>query len=174
MSILSVPNALLCIIIVGGCLVLLSYFILLPRTLPSRRLDPLWFGIQGTLRTVYYVSILCSAIVFFCSLYWIYHHLDHQNIQSYTNAYILLLLSAMLWAVALWWWGHHPSTVAVWSVCMTLIGTTIGSMWLLYNTYLNNAPQWVLLCLVYFVFHVFVLDNIGWFYAFYRYHHKHS
>ena len=164
---LSAQRTLLSITVVGGFFVLLSYYALLPRTLPNQKIEPLWFGINGALRSFYYASIVCSGIVFLGALYWVYHNIDHRNARSYIASYTLLLLSAITWTVALWWWGQAPSPVAVWGVFTALIGTTIGSLWVLYNVCLNNAPVWVVLCLVYFTFHVLVLDNIGWFYAFY-------
>ena len=166
------PQYLLPTTIILGFFVLLSYYVLLPRTLPSQTIDPLWFGIDGHLRSFYYTSILCSGVVFLCALYWVSHNINGRNARRYIAAYILLLLSASLWTVSLWWWGQTSSPVAVWSVFAALLGTTLGSMWVLHNAYSDKAPVWVLLCLVYFAFHVMVLDNVGWFYAFYTHSHQ--
>jgi hypothetical protein len=163
----SAQRSLLSITAMGGFFVLLSYYMLLPHTLPSQKIEPLWFGIDGALRTFYYASIVCSGIVFMGALYWVYYNINQRNARSYNASYALLLLSAMSWTVALWWWGRADSPVAVWSVLMALIGTTLGSLWLLYNVCMNNAPVWVVLCLAYLSFHVLALDNVGWFYAFY-------
>ena len=104
---------LLSITIILGLFVLLSYYVLLPRALPSQTVDPLWFGIDGRLRSFYYASILCSGVVFLCGLYWVYRNIDGRNVRRYIAGYALLLLSALLWTVSVWWWGQTTSFYSV-------------------------------------------------------------
>ena len=59
------------LVIAGGLLVLLSYLVFLPRALSKRSLDELWFGIDGSLRYAYWVSIAlttCFAVALFFDL----------------------------------------------------------------------------------------------------------
>ena len=167
-------NPLLALVAVGGAAVLASYAYFLPRVLPraSTDLNALWFGIDGQLRTFYYVSIVLSALCFLASFVWLLvtdnaharHHIDRTLVP-----HSVLFLGAVLWSVALWTWGQNaPSWWVTRSfVVLALTITTVGAVWLLVE-YVQTlrAPWWVCLFVAYLLFHVGAMDNIGWVAAF--------
>ena len=162
-------NSILSTNIVLGSLVLLSYYVLLPRTLPSGKVEPLWFGIDGKVRQMYYLSMVLTVVGYLGALWWIHTHASSKTRHTYVNAYIVTLLGALSWSVALWVWGRSTQSraLAVGGVFGALLLTTLGAWWLVGTAYANRAPWWVISLLGVYVFHVTVLDNGGWFYAFY-------
>lgn len=84
----------------GGLGVLLSYLICLPHALKRRSLDELWFGINGSLRTAYWVSIAlttCFAVVFFTDLCIG----DSELSPAFLVSLAALLLGSATWAPSL-------------------------------------------------------------------------
>ena len=162
---------------VGGAAVLASYVYFLPRVFPkktAKSISALWFGIDGDLRNVYYVSIVLTALAFLVSLVWLLvtgNTHAHQNIHYVFAPYAVFLAGALLWSVALWTWGHNVPTwwLTQTFVVLALTITTAGAVWLLvaYVRHLR-APWWVCVFVAYVLFHVGVLDNIGWTTAFLR------
>jgi hypothetical protein len=181
------PN-LLAVVTVLGASVLASYGILLPRVRPDRSVTALWFGIDGRLRNVYYASILFSAVCFLAAFGWVYTKGSEAFASAVTPAYVVMLLGAVGWSVALWWWGRQSRgsalhTLAVWLTVAALVATSAGAGMLVYTmcggggggsgrravgTAASPAapPWWVCASVWYFLFHVLVMDNVGWSYAF--------
>ena len=183
------PPLLLSTLLIGGILTLLGYVYFLPRVSPTQPVSALWFGIQGPVRTVYYVSIVLAAIAFLVMSGWMLfrpssNHSSERRVQE-TRGLSVFFAGAILWSVTLWIWGqvsganhtHSGSRtvargIAELAVMMALILTTVGALLLLLewtNRGLNNgghAPWWVVVAAGYVLFHVGVLDNIGWGVAF--------
>lgn len=169
------PVLVLCAI--GGAAVLASYVYFLPRVFPKKsanNLNALWFGIDGGLRTTYYVSIVLAALAFLVSLVWLLvtnNAHARQHIQYTLAPHAVFLVGAVLWSIALWTWGHNVPTwwLTRAFVVLALIITTAGAVWLLVE-YVQRlrAPWWVCVLVAYVLFHVGVLDNIGWTTAFLR------
>ena len=164
-------------VVLLGIGVLASYYFLLPHVKPNEPLSALWFGIPKSIQHVYYVSIVLSGIAFIASFVWIVQHIVRDDfIQHLTTAYIVFLIGAISWSVTLWWWGTTQKktiayTLSQASVVLSLTVTTIGVAWLLYNLWHIHQssvriPMWCFACVIYLLFHVFVLDNIRWVFGF--------
>lgn len=159
-----------------GAFVILSYIICLPRVLPDKSMDALWFGIRGTTRKVYYASMILTAIAFVASLWWLHNHFPKSSINILTQAYTVFLIGAVLWSVCLLLWGTtraYTASIISWCtmvlVVLSLCMTSFGSAYLLYTV--SNEPNivvptWVFVSLILVFIHVFLLDNIGWAYTF--------
>ena len=167
-------NSLLALVAVGGVAVLASYVYFLPRVLPraANGLNALWFGIDGLSRSFYYVSIVLSALCFLASFIWLLVSDDahaRHNVNRTLAPYSVFFVGAVLWSVALWTWGQHaPSSwVTRTFVVFALTLTTVGAVWLLIE-YVQalRAPWWACVFVAYLMFHVGLLDNVGWVLAF--------
>lgn len=158
--------------VVGGALVLLSYVLLLPRTLPDGHVEPLWFGIDGWTRRVFYGSITVTVITYLWAMAWLNQHAIPAGRLKYTYAYAVTLVGALSWTVALFLWGRlrHIGSLAkaltAAGVALSLLVITLGAWWLAWEAHQNHTPRWVLLFVCFYVFHVTVLDNGVWLYAF--------
>lgn len=152
------------VLAIGGCATLLSYIHFLPRVQPSKPISALWFGIKGPLRNVFYVSMFVSMCSFLAIVSWLI--LDNQcPLVHLWLPLFIFFLGTSTWSVALWRWGVTGGFV--WAVLLSLVATTTGAAWLWWSVKNRlNAPWWVVWGTVAILFHVGVLDNIGWFVAF--------
>lgn len=180
-------------------LTLLSYAYFLPRVFSKQPVSALWFGIDGWLRSAYYVSIVFAAVAFVVMSVWMLYRppsdVSATRLANETCAVVCFFTGAVLWSVTLWiWgsavrgrWGSVALHVAKGGVFVALLLTTIGVLWLIiewlrtsggnrtrsfsmactpHRQMSTPVPWWVFLCAGYVLWHVGVLDNIGWSIAF--------
>jgi len=157
-----------------GVLVIISYVVCLPNVYENEPTDALWFGIDGVLRNVYYVSMILTAIAFVGTVWWLYAYFPRHHFEQLQRPYATFLVGAILWSVTLWSWGRSLSVLPPYKQCLTriakllvimsLCATSLGSVWIAYRTnqYANRVPIWVNVALFVVCTHVIVLDNIGW------------
>ena len=165
---------------VGGLVTLLSYALLLPRVQPGRPVSDLWFGIDGKVRDGYYASMAVAAAGFLAAGSWLVGGTDSPSANT-VRARVRLPLTvffvgSVLWSVALVCWGaaarsHRTWTrdVSVWAVFAALLATTVGAgglTWVLGTS--KPTPVWVSLGAALVLLHVGVLDNVGWFRAYWK------
>jgi len=181
----------LTLLLIGGAILTLgSYAYFLPRVFPGQPVSALWFGIEDPLRTAYYVSIVLAAIAFVVLSVWMLSRAPSDTTppqrQAENSALGWFFAGAVMWSVTLWIWGAgmrgdwEPLLVimAKASVILSLVMTTYGAFRLLFelgrpwhsqHPTRASVPWWVLVSTTYVLWHVGVLDNIGWSVAFLRY-----
>lgn len=164
-------SRLLATLVLGGAATCGGYVALLPRVYPKQTsLSPLWFGIDGGWRHVYYVSILCAAVAFCLVIGWLLaraaqsSHVHAASLQATIPPWIVFFVGGTLWSVALYGWGRSGESLpAAMAVVGALCLTTGGAAWLLAVLVRRvSAPRWVLAMAAVALFHVAVLDNVGW------------
>jgi len=131
--------------VIGGILVLGSYFYYLPK-IPTERL---WVGLNASWRTLYTISILLSGVAYLSFLYL------NRRRTIHPLSLFLFLIAASLWSPSLYYFPQQK-WITILSLC--LVSATVG--WALALEPTSHVYNRMLLG--YLLFHVFVMDNIGW------------
>jgi hypothetical protein len=172
------PSAVL--LLVGGILTMLSYAVLLPQVQPGRPVSSLWFGIDGRVRNMYYISMVVAAAGFLLVGSWlVFGARDPSSNTTRTRTRLPLSVffgGSIMWSVALLWWGrsHHSTTTcthraSVLAVLAALVATTVGAGGLTWELWTSRtAPAWATVGAALVLLHVGVLDNVGWYLAYWR------
>lgn len=135
--------------LIGGALVLGTYFIFL-RGLSQKTL---WVGIDNPkVRTLYGVSMIFAAIGY---LLFFWENQKQKKVSAQKKAWLIVFfLSAATWAPSL----SDKKTVLWPTTLFALTGTSLAVAMLFW---LETSPL-ARLGLGYLFFHVFVLDNLIW------------
>lgn len=160
---LSPAAALLLLVALGGAYVITGYAYLLPQAVPTgRTFDALWFGVDGTERTVFLVSMTVAAFAFLVLSGRLASRVTWPTFPPLCVAYSVFLGGAMLWTTSLWWWSFdayqwlaRASVVA--ALCLTTLGAglLVREAWTRHDVVATVAAVLVLA-------HVGVLDNGRW------------
>lgn len=128
--------------LLGGIMVLGSYILALPRV-PSKRL---WAGIKNPMvKNLYVASMLLAAVAYLIFLF-----------KSRYSVQTLFVLGVFFLASTLW----APSLLYK-TPWVTLLCLSITSLSVFFLTIMEKDLT-ARICLLYFLFHVFVLDNLYW------------
>lgn len=165
---------LLVINIVGGAAVIGSYIYGLSAQ--SGGANVLWGGISPSVRSVYFASMIISALAFFAFLYYLFFRLNPAevviagrfNFSLFYLIFIFMLIPSALWmpltnlyvanaGAGLW--------IGIRTVLIVVGLASIALCWAILNIQdkVPGVSYW--LAVVgsgYFAFHTFILDGIVW------------
>ena len=165
---------LLIINIIGGIAVIGSYVLGLRGQTGGANV--LWGGVPNSLRPVYTVSMLLSALGFFAFLYYIFFRLDPAQIKIYGISgftmfyviFILILVASAFWMPLTNMYVGNPST-ATWigiRTVLAIVGLSSIALTVAFLTLQGKVPGLAYWLAVvgsgYFAFHTTVLDAIVW------------
>jgi len=165
---------LLIINVVVGMAVIGSYIFGL-STQPAGA-DALWGGISTSIRPVYLVSMILSALGYFAFLYFILFRIIPEQVQianrfGFSLFYIIflgILVPSAIWMPLTYAMVANPST-GIWigiRAVLILVGvSSIALVWALLSlqTKKPELPYWLAVAgSAYFAFHTAVLDMILW------------
>ena len=164
---------LLIINIIGGAAVIGSYIYGLNAQ--SGGSNVLWGGVSESIRPMYFVSMIISAIGYFLFLYYILFRLSPSEVtiantygfSLFFSIFILILLPSALWMPITNIYVGTPST-GTWviiRIILALVG--IGSIALLWALLSLQTKEGVAFWLAvagsgYFAFHTAILDAVVW------------
>lgn len=171
---LTPTQGLIAYVAVGGIYVLSSYAYLLPRSAanltPDGRastLDALWFGIDGSERTAFYVSIVVAAIAFLVATMRFARTVTWASFPALCVAYSIFFVGAMLWTMSLWWWTLDAyTTLARLTVIIALCLTTLGAAMLVREAWVVRKDAVAAMAAGLVLVHVGLFDNGRWAAAF--------
>lgn len=169
---LTPAQALVAYVLVGGVYVLTGYAYLLPRTAaslaPARGassagLDALWFGIDGHVRTAFYVSMVVAAVAFLVATMRFARTVTWSTFPALCVAYSIFFVGAVLWTMSLWWWtlGAY-TTLARISVIVALCLTTLGAALLVREAWVVRKDTVAAVAAGLVLVHVGLFDNGRW------------
>jgi hypothetical protein len=165
---------LLVINILGGIAVIGSYVLGLSGQ--SGGANVLWGGVPSSLRPVYTISMIISALGYFAFLYYIFFRLDPAQtsiagVSGFTLFYViflLILIPSALWMPLTNMYGSNPS-MGVWIGIRTVLAivglASIALVWALLTLQgkVPGAAHWLAVAgSAYFALHTAVLDAIVW------------
>lgn len=165
---------LLIINIFGGAAVIGSYILGLKGQ--SGGANVLWGGVPNSLRPVYTVSMILSALGYFAFIYFILFRLVPGDVliggrfgfSLFFAIFLLILISSAFWMPLTNMYVQNPST-GLWigvRTVLALVGlASIALLWALLSlqTRVHGVSYW--LAVVgsgYFAFHTAILDAIVW------------
>ena len=164
---------LLLINILGGAAVIGSYILGLRGESTA---DVLWGGVSESVRPVYYVSMILSALSYFAFLYFLLVRVDPAKVvisgrfgySVFYPIFLLILIPSAFWMPLSNLYVNDPGTgtwIAV-RVVLALVGlASIALAWALLTLRPNNrgASYWAAVAgSCYFAFHTAILDAILW------------
>ena len=144
-----------------GAMVLGSYSVLPIAIKKGISSDKLWANIIGKYQYIYIASIFISAILYSYVIYFVTKYIE-TNKKYYTLLLlgtILFLIGAILWAPFLYL--HFIENISYIFTILALCLTTIGVLLITIYLY-NRGNTFSKVAITYFLFHVFVLDNLIW------------
>jgi hypothetical protein len=165
---------LLIINILGGAAVIGSYILGLSGQ--SGGANVLWGGVPNSLRPVYTVSMILSALGYFAFIYFILFRLipkevmigDRFGFSLFFAIFLIILISSAFWMPLTNIYVGNPST-GIWvtiRIVLALVGlASIGLVLALLGLQTKNHGIAYWLAVVgsgYFAFHTTVLDAIIW------------
>lgn len=128
--------------LLGGILVLGSYLVFVPK-IPQKRL---WAGItHSSLKLLYGISMILATV-----FYLIFFFKSQTSLQSLV-VLLVFFISSALWTPSLLY-----KTPWLTLLCLTLTSVSVLFLFLMEKNKLSKF------CLLYFLFHVLVLDNLYW------------
>jgi hypothetical protein len=170
-----IPQIMLLILnIIGGAAVIGSY----AQGIISHpgNLNILWGNISTSVRPIYFVSMILSAIGYFCFIYFILFRLDPAAVKvagkiGFEVFFVIfagMLLFSSLWMPFTYSYVDNPNSGTWLAIRIVLFLVAISSCALLWallslNTKMPSIPYW--LAVVgsgYFAFHTLVLDGFLW------------
>jgi hypothetical protein len=165
---------LLIINIIGGAAVIGSYVLGLRGQ--SGGADVLWGGVPTSIRPVYGVSMILSALGFFAFLYFILFRLvpDEVSIGGrfgfslFFAIFLVMLIPSALWMplTNVYVGNHSAGTWIAVRTVLVLVGlASIGLVWALLSLQAKNhgIAYWLAVAgSGYFAFHTAILDAIVW------------
>jgi hypothetical protein len=164
---------LLIINVIGGVAVIGSYIYGLNAQ--SGGTNVLWGGVPENIRSVYFISMILSALGYFAFLYYILFRLDPNQVSIagtfgfsiFFSIFILILLPSALWMPLTNLYVGTPST-GTWVIIRTILALVgIGSIALVWALLSLQAREGIAYWLAvagggYFAFHTAILDAIVW------------
>jgi len=165
---------LLIINIIGGVAVIGSYVLGLSGQ--SGGADVLWGGVPTTIRPVYGVSMILSALGFFAFLYFILFRLVPHEVRIggrfgfslFFAIFLVMLIPSALWMPLTNVYVSNQSTgtwIAVHTVLVLVGLASIALVWALLSLHSKNHGTAYWLAVAgsgYFAFHTAILDAIVW------------
>ncbi len=172
---MSVPQILLLIInVFGGAAVIGSYiqgFVSHPGNM-----NVLWGNISGSVRSVYFVSMIISAVAYFLFIYFILFRLEPAQVkiagtvgfEVFFVIFMGMLMFSSLWMPFSYSYvdAPHSGTWLAIRVVLFLVGfSSCALVWALLSleTRTPAVPYWLAVAGAgYFAFHTLVIDAILW------------
>lgn len=165
---------LLVINIVGGAAVILSYVFGLNAQAGGANV--LWGGVSTSIRPVYFVSMILSALGYFAFLYYILFRLEPAQtsiagVSGFTLFYVIfvfILIPSAFWMPLTNFYVANPGPgIWVWiRVVLALVGLASIALVLALLTLQGKAPgisYWLAVVgSAYFAFHTAILDAVVW------------
>lgn len=128
--------------LLGGSLVLLSYFYYLPRI----KSEVLWAGMPKSLRSLFKIFIVIVALSFLIGMW------AGSDDDKLKWAFVIFYIGAALWPLSVY---YNNKIMVLTALCVTTLGALLLSLW---------SPKYLLFFIVFL--HVLIMDNIIW----YRYY----
>ncbi len=165
---------LLIINIIGGIAVIGSYIFGLSGQ--SGGANVLWGGVPNSLRPVYTVSMLLSALGFFAFLYYIFFRLNPAQVSiagasGFTMFYVMflgILIASAFWMPLTNMYVSNPGT-GIWigvRIVLAVVGLASIALFVALLTLQGKVPGTAYWLAVagsgYFAFHTAILDAIVW------------
>ena len=165
---------LLVINIIGGIAVIGSYILGLSGQ--SGGANVLWGGVPASIRPVYGVSMIISALGYFAFIYFILFRLVPSDVSIagsigfglFYAIFLVILISSALWMPLTNAYVGNPST-GLWigvRIVLALVGLgSIALVWALLSLQTKSPPVFYWLAVAgsaYFAFHTAILDAIVW------------
>lgn len=159
---------LLLINILGGIAVIGSYIFILNTNVGD--LNTFWGGTPVSIRPVYTISMVISALGYFVFIYYLLFKLK-DNLNIFNSLYFIfigILLPSAFWMPLTNLFIISPSTLIWFSVRLVLIIVGLSSCflaWVLLNLRLKESgiSYWLaVIGSIYFAFHTAFLDMILW------------
>lgn len=172
---MGIPQIMLLIInVFGGAAVIGSYI----QGIVSHpgNLDILWGNITGSVRSLYFVSMILSALGYFAFIYYILFRLEPSSVRVPGNigfeiffvVFMGILLFSSLWMPFTYSYvdAPHPGTwIAVRIVLFLVALSSCALVWALVSLH-SKDPSWPYWLAVagsgYFAFHTTILDAFMW------------
>jgi hypothetical protein len=165
---------LLIINVIGGAAVIGSYIFGL--NVQADGANVLWGGVSSSIRPVYFVSMILSALGYFAFLYYILFRLDPAqvsiaSVSGFTLFYVIflfILIPSAFWMPLTNLYVSNPSTGTwVWiRTVLALVGLASIALLLALLTLQGKVPGTTYWLAVagsgYFAFHTAILDAIVW------------
>jgi hypothetical protein len=142
--------------------------------------NALWGGVSNSVRGIYFISMIISALGYFAFIYYILFPLNPGEVEiagrfGFNLFYVIflgMLIFSALWMPLTFSMINSPST-GTWIGLRTVLALvalfSIALVWALLtlNTRLPSVPYWLAVVgSAYFAFHTTVLDAIFWAYLF--------
>jgi len=165
---------LLAINIIGGIAVIGSYIVGLSSK--ANGVNALWGGTPMSVRPIYTVSMILSAIGYFFFLYFIFFRLNPASFSVFNGSgfnifyivFIGILLASALWMPLTNLFVANPSGFLWFAIraVLAIVGlSSIALAWILISMYTKEAGLTYWLAVfgsVYFALHTAILDAIFW------------
>lgn len=144
--------------IMGGALVLSSYFVFLPMT----SMDLLWANISLKNQYLFWVSICITAISFLVAFVTMYASLKNKHRKSLSVTFwiglAMFFIGSSLWAPMVWRRGSISVFIAL---LMASAGAFLMAM--------ESKPNMLAVILFTIVFlHCVIMDNMIWFQSYHK------
>lgn len=161
---------LLVINIIGGAAVIGSYVVGLSAG--SGGANALWGGTPLSVRTIYTISMIISALGYFFFIYFILFRLNPANLGFNFNIFYLVFIGMLLFS-AFWMpltnlFVANPSVFLWFAIRTVLIIVGLSSIalaWILFSMHTKETgiAYWLAVFgSAYFAFHTAILDAIFW------------
>ncbi len=160
--------------VIGGIAVIGSYVLGLRGQ--SGGADVLWGGVPASIRPVYGVSMILSALGYFAFLYFVLFRLTPDEVRIggrfgfslFFAIFLVMLIPSAFWMPLTNVYVSNPSTglwIAVRTVLLLVGLASIGLLWALLSLQPKNhgVAYWLAMAgSGYFAFHTAILDAIIW------------
>jgi len=160
--------------VIGGAAVIVSYIFGLGGQ--SGGANVLWGGISTSIRPVYFISMILSALGYFAFLYYILFRLDPAQtsiagVSGFALFYVIfvfILIPSVFWMPLTNLYVANPGTgIWIWiRVVLALVGlASIALVWALLTSQgkVPGISYWLAVVgSAYFAFHTAILDAVVW------------
>jgi len=161
---------LLIINIIGGAAVILSYIYGLRGQVGGANV--LWGNVSTSIRPIYFVSMIISALGYFAFIYYVLFRIDpaESNVNYYLfyAIFLVIVTASAFWMPLTNMYVGNPSAslwIALRGVLAMVALGSIGLVWALLSLhpFTRGAVYWLAVAGAgYFAFHTTVLDAITW------------
>lgn len=154
-----------------GIILLYSYYYFANQD--KSNVSNLWGSIKNPFKTFYYGSMLLSAVCFLCMLYYVSttESITHHQSKELLISLIIIIGASLFWMpLSLMYIKKHSSILKVMVISVLLLITlfSLNTIKILYSIRENTLSKHIaLISMMYFFFHVFILDTLTWSYHFF-------
>ena len=146
-------------IMVGGILVLYSYYLGLQSPLAPK----LWLGFSKLTIRLFVTSMILATIGFLTMYYQLWKNpIKNTNINYWYLSLGIMLISSMFWMESSLLAIKYPKKLWKYIVSLLLIAVSFSSAYLLLLVHQEYQSNIITALFSLFVFHVSILDNMIW------------